>query len=138
VSHPRIHAERSAIKFGGQPEDYLAIHQWFDISKSGSPDMRHRAMRHHAEGIFWAEEVFGDYFINSDGKKVFVRYVGEQHIIEDLGFIPIMQDWLNEMNLCDWMAARSNGLRDFKYRGDKLPSSIQELIDKGLLKEPKR
>ena len=52
MAHPFKHAESSARKFGGKAEDYLAIHNWFDESKSFFTDFRHRALRHHAEGIF--------------------------------------------------------------------------------------
>ena len=34
MAHPLKHAESSARKFGGKTEDYLAIHNWFDESKS--------------------------------------------------------------------------------------------------------
>ena len=54
MAHPFKHAESSARKFGGKAEDYLAIHNWFDESKSFFTDFRHRALRHHAEGIFLA------------------------------------------------------------------------------------
>ncbi|MDB5301046.1 MAG: hypothetical protein JWO87_2709, partial [Phycisphaerales bacterium] len=46
VAHPFHHALRSVKLFGGKPEDYLAIHQWFDESKAHLPDLRHRALRH--------------------------------------------------------------------------------------------
>ena len=45
--------------FGGTAEDYLAIHDWFDESKAHLPDLRHRALRHHSEGIFLCERLFG-------------------------------------------------------------------------------
>ena len=54
MAHPIKHAESSARKFGGKTEDYLAIHNWFDESKAFFSDFRHRALRHHAEGIFFA------------------------------------------------------------------------------------
>jgi hypothetical protein len=88
VAHPLKHAESTARKWGGRPEDYLAIHQWFDESKAFLADFRHRAMRHHAEGIFMCEKFFGVTVTNSDGKQVPVRYIGEQHVREDLGRIP--------------------------------------------------
>jgi hypothetical protein len=59
MAHPLVHAQSSAKKFGGKPEDYLAIHNWFDESKAYFADFRHRALRHHAEGIFLAERIFG-------------------------------------------------------------------------------
>jgi uncharacterized protein DUF6915 len=88
VAHPLKHAESSARKFGGKAEDYLLIHNWFDESKAFIPDFRHRALRHHAEGIFLAEKLFGVTIVNSEGKQIPVRYVAEQHVREDLGRIP--------------------------------------------------
>ena len=55
MAHPLKHAESSARKFGGRAEDYLPIHNWFDESKAFLADFRHRALRHHAEGIFLCE-----------------------------------------------------------------------------------
>ena len=103
MAHPLVHAESSAKKFGGKPEDYLAIHNWFDESKAYFADFRHRALRHHAEGIFLAEKLFGVAIVNSDGKRIPVRYVGEQHVREDLGRIPTVQDWLLEIKPQRWM-----------------------------------
>jgi hypothetical protein len=103
MAHPLKHAQNSAVKFGGRPEDYLPIHNWFDESKAFLPDFRHRALRHHSEGIFLAERIFGVAIMNSDGKRVPVRYVGEQHVLEDLGRIPTAQDWLSEIRPRRWM-----------------------------------
>jgi len=30
MAHPNLHAKSSARKWGGKPEDYLHIHEWFD------------------------------------------------------------------------------------------------------------
>ncbi len=105
MSKPWIHSESSARKWGGKPEDYLEIHNWFDETKSMIADNRHRALRHHAEGIFMCERIFGVTITNSDGKKVSVRDVGEQHVLEDFKnkFIPTVQDYLCEMEMKDWM-----------------------------------
>jgi len=83
MAHPLKHAESSARKFGGKAEDYLRIHNWFDESKAFLPDFRHRALRHHAEGIFLCERIFGVAIANSEGKQIPVRYIGEQHVRED-------------------------------------------------------
>lgn len=48
MAHPYHHAESSARKYGGSPEDYLPIHSWFDASKALFANFRHRALRHHA------------------------------------------------------------------------------------------
>lgn len=103
--HPMDHARTSAKTWGGAPEDYLHIHQWFDETKAVFADFRHRALRHHAEGIFWAEALFGVSFTNSDGKLCHVRYVAEQHIKQDCGGrIPSAVDWLREIRVQPWMA----------------------------------
>jgi hypothetical protein len=98
MSHPLHHAISSQKKHKGKIEDYLPLHNWFDESKKSYPDMRHRAMRHHSEGIFWAEEKFGVYITNSDGKMVPTRVLGEQHIMEDIGRIPTIKDYLDCMS----------------------------------------
>ncbi len=107
MAHPLRHAESSARKFGGKAGDYLPIHNWFDESKAFFSDFRHRALRHHAEGIFLAEKLFGVAIVNSDGKQVPVRYLGEQHVREDLGRIPSTQDWLLQIKPQRWMYGQS-------------------------------
>ena len=54
MAHPYHHALSSVKKWGGTVEDFLAVHSWFDQSKEITADFRHRALRHHAEGIFMA------------------------------------------------------------------------------------
>lgn len=124
MSHPEVHAKNSARKFGGKPEDYIELHQWFDDSKSYMADMRHRALKHHSAGIFECEKVFGKSFVNSDNKTVYTRYVGEQHVIEDLGFIPSVEDWFENMEMQEWMMARDKKVLQI---GKKMPSSIKEI-----------
>ncbi len=104
MSKPYIHAQSSAKRYGGKPEDYLDIHNWFDETKAIIADNRHRALRHHAEGIFVCERIFGVTRVNSAGRTYSVRDVGEDHISEDFhGFIPSAQDYLMEMSIQDWM-----------------------------------
>jgi hypothetical protein len=106
MAHPLKHAEISAKKFGGEPADYIGIHNWFDESKAYVADFRHRALRHHSDGIFLAEKIFGLAITNSDGKQVPVRYIGEQHVKDDLGRIPTVQDWIRELRPQRWMYGR--------------------------------
>lgn len=103
MAHPLEHAKNTARKFGGRAEDYLTIHQWFDESKAFIADFRHRALRHHSEGIFLAERIFGIVIRNTEGKDIPVRYIGEQHVREDLGRIPSFQDWATKIRLEPWM-----------------------------------
>jgi hypothetical protein len=101
--NPYHHALSSSKKFGGLPEDYQAIHDWFDESKMMYANFRHRALRHHAEGCYMAERIFGHTISTSNGKKIPTRWVAEQHILEDMGFIPSMQDWLSNIQAQEWM-----------------------------------
>ena len=98
-----FHAKSSAKRWGGKAEDYQKIHDWMDESKKLSTHFAHRALRHHAEGCFAAEEKFGTTITNSDGKKVPVRLIAEQHIKEDLGWIPSFQDWAVLIKPQKWM-----------------------------------
>ena len=103
MAHSYHHAVSSARKFGGTPEDYQAIHDWFDSSKQILADLRHRALRHHAEGCFAAEALFGITVRNSEGRTVPVRLIAEQHILEDLGRIPSFADWVRCIKPEPWM-----------------------------------
>jgi hypothetical protein len=100
---PYIHAKNSVKQFGGKIEDYLPIHDFMDSSKSSHASMRHRLIFHSAFGIYIVEKVFGTTITNSDGKVVSVRDVGEQHTIEDLGYIPSADDWLKNVKIQSWM-----------------------------------
>lgn len=113
MAHPYHHALSSVRKWGGEVDDYLAIHEWFDGSKAHMADFRHRALRHHSEGIFLSERIFGKVITNSDGRVVPVRYIGEQHVNEDLGRIPSVADWLRRIQPTDddaWMFGRGKNL----------------------------
>jgi len=105
--HPHIHAKSSVKKWGGIPEDYIKIHDWFDDTKKWLGHSNHRMFRHHSEGIFEAERIFGISFTNSSGKTIYTRYVGEQHVKEDCnGYIPSAKEWLTCIMLNkrpDWM-----------------------------------
>jgi hypothetical protein len=122
MSKPWIHAKNSAKKFGGQPSDYMSIHNLMDSSKGAIGDNRHRALTHNswfisADGPL--EKIFGPVIMNSDGREVSVRDIGEQHILEDFGmkFIPTAQDYLQEMEIKNWM---NNGKED-------VPSSFKKI-----------
>lgn len=113
VAHPYHHAVSSSKKFGGQPEEFLPIHAWFDQTKAHLPDVRHRAVLHSSLGIFLCEQVFGPTLKLSTGKRVPVRLIGEQHVMEDMGgVIPTVQDWLGELPLRPWMVRSARDLSE--------------------------
>lgn len=101
---PLVHARLSAKKYGGKPEDYLSIHDFMDSSKSTLGDVRHRAIFHNTLGPFVVEKVFGHTLTNADGRVVHTRDVAEDHIMEDLGRIPTVEQWLSGLPIQKWMA----------------------------------
>jgi hypothetical protein len=106
MSKPIIHANSSAHKFGGKPEDYIEIHNFMDSSKCVISDNRHRALTHNSWFLNSVlERVFGNSIINSDGSEVSVKAIGEEHVLEDYGhhFIPTAQDFLQEIEYKEWM-----------------------------------
>ena len=108
MAHPYHHALSSVKTWGGIVEDYLRIHEWFDESKMIAADFRHRALRHHAEGIFMAERLFGTTLTTSTGRTIPIRWVGEQHVREDLGVIPSFADWMKAIRPERWMGRTSH------------------------------
>lgn len=128
MAHPWHHAVRSAKLFGGQPDDYLPIHNWFDESKAHLADLRHRALRHHTEGIFLCERLFGVTLRNAAGRDVPVRLVGEQHVKDDLGWIPTVKDWLSNLRIEPWMTRTTfrpsrDGIDDTALPRESAPDS---------------
>lgn len=100
---PYLHAQNSVRSFGGKVEDYLEIHDFLDSSKAHFPDMRHRALLHSSFGIYLTEQLFGHAITNSDNRLVQVRDIAERHVIEDMGRIPTVQDYLEGMPMYDWL-----------------------------------
>ena len=111
---PYHHAIFTARHWGGLPQDYLPVHEWLDQSKGFYSDLRHRALRHHAEGILLCESVLGPTLTNSEGRVVPVRSVAERHVQEDLGWIPTVKDWFQHIRLEPWMTRVAVKSRDLE------------------------
>ncbi len=129
---PYLHAEVSVKKWGGTPEEYLAIHDFIDSSKSSFPDMRHRAILHSSFGIYIAERVFGTYITLANGRKVQTRDIAEQHVIDDMGRIPTVQDYLTEMPFYPWLG----GMPKKKERIELTPPAAPTTPHAPLLPNP--
>ena len=109
MAHPYHHARSSANRFGGQAEDYLAVHNWFDATKAHLADARHRTLRHQCLGIFLAEAKFGVTLMTASGHRVPVRAVAEVHVQEDFSFIPSVQGCFGNLPLAAWLGANYDG-----------------------------
>ena len=120
MAHPYHHAVSSAKRFGGQPDDYLTLHSWFDATKAHVADARHRVLRHQSLGIFIAEQKFGVTLTNSGGKQIPTRAVAEQHVQEDFSFIPSIHQCLKGLSLGGWL--------ETNYQDDTPSQHAQESV----------
>jgi uncharacterized protein DUF6915 len=50
-----------------------------------------------------AEAIFGATLTLSGGRVIPIRWVGEQHVVEDLGRIPSFADWARAIRPEPWM-----------------------------------
>ncbi len=106
MAKPLYHAMSSVKKHGGCIEDYIAIHNLMDSSKTALADNRHRVLTHNTWFINTIiEKVFGVYITNCDNKKVPTKSIAEQHVLEDYKnkFIPTAQDYLEHLPMAAWM-----------------------------------
>jgi flagellar motor component MotA len=62
----------------------------------------------------------GVHILNSDNKKIHVRDIAEQHILEDFRdkFIPTINDYINNMQLKNWMNNALSPIIKEKVEGD--------------------
>lgn len=123
---PLLHSKASVAKYGGKAEDYQKIHDFIDSSKACHPDVRHRAILHSSFGIYITEQVFGTSIINSEGKEISVRDIAEDHVIQDLGFIPTVEKYLNNMTIQGWM---SGTLKSKSFRPVKISLGENNNVD---------
>lgn len=127
MANSYFHAQGSAHKWGGTPEDYIHIHEFLDGSKVTFGDVRHRALLHNTWGVWLAQQMYGRVIhIEKAGggtKPVAVREIAENHILEDLGFIPQVGDWLENMDIKVWMGGKQNKVI---ARGDFLNKTVKE------------
>lgn len=96
------HAKSAAHKWGGTPEDYIAIEEFIDSSKKIIGDVRHRSLYHHTEGAWLCQQIFGR-TIHVGKREIPVREIAELHIIQDLGWLPSPADYIDSMTLRPWM-----------------------------------
>lgn len=100
---PIHHALVSARLFGGTPEDYVALHTAFDMSKAALGDMRHRAALHSVDhGSAVMQMIFPERISQASLKELCW-----QHVDDDQGFQVRLDDWLNEARTPSWALVRN-------------------------------
>jgi len=102
----RIHSStrRAASRSSAaKPTTISQFHNWFDESKAFFVDFRHRALRHHAEGIFLSEKIFWCNDYNRDGKQIPVPVYRRTTRQGRPRSNPTAQDWLSQIKPQRWM-----------------------------------
>lgn len=94
---PLQHAQISAKTYGGEWSDYIHIHSFLDSSKATSAHFKHRFLLHHAEGIELTVYIFGEAVNNSEGCKILTRQLLTDHLIEDVGRVVTIEDWIRDL-----------------------------------------
>lgn len=93
---PHRHASLSARRRGGSPEDYYALHAFFDTTKELCSDNRHRIL-HNLWGIRRVViPLFGTQLTTQDGARVATKDVCEvDHVLADFSgkYLPTLSDF---------------------------------------------
>jgi hypothetical protein len=53
--------------------------------------------------VFECAREFGVTLTTSEGRTIPVRWIAEQHVTEDLGFVPPVSQWLSAIEAEPWM-----------------------------------
>jgi hypothetical protein len=122
---PFQHAKSTVKRYGGHWSDYVHLHTMIDSSKAGFAGTPHRALLHNELGVALARKKFGATVVNSDGVSVPVAAVIEDHLIEDVGFVPSLDDWLRHMSPGPLTRRRRIPPRIAAFANDPLGSCIE-------------
>lgn len=117
---PQRHATLSARRRGGTPDDYLALHAFFDTTKELCSDNRHRLL-HNLWGIRRVViPLFGTRLTTSDGLIVATKDVCERdHVLADFSgkYLPTLSDFSSAIAAEPGEERRFEEIRQ-PYRGD--------------------
>lgn len=95
--HSYFHAMSSVRAYGGTIDDYLSLHSFLDATKEHYAGPLHRMFLHSTWGIYFVEGLVGATYQRSDGRTIPLRLIIERHIAEDLGRVPTLHEWLNDL-----------------------------------------
>lgn len=128
MANPLIHSKSSVKRWGGNVEDYLAIHELLDSPKVAMNNNTSRMLTHNTWFAYTIiPKIFGYNIVNSAGKSVDTVDIAMLHIAEDFRhrFIPTPQDYLQHMQLQPWM---NNGVKDIQ--GEEAKIIVKQLQEK--------
>ncbi len=76
---PLQHARITARRYGGEWQDWIAIHDWIDRSKAIFPSMQHRMFLHSDFGEWLAVKIHGEAIRSKSGTVVTTRDLFRDH-----------------------------------------------------------
>jgi len=103
---PLQHARITAHRYGGEWQDWIAIHDWIDRSKAIFPSMQHRMFLHSDFGEWLAVRIHGEAIEAEDGTVIPTRDLFRDHQAEDLGRVVTLAEWLREIDTDYWTRRR--------------------------------
>jgi len=103
---PLQHARITAHRYGGEWQDWIAIHDWIDRSKMIFPSMQHRMLLHSDFGEWLAVRIHGEKIGAEDGTVISTRDLFRDHQMEDLGRVVTLEEWLREIDAGYWTRRR--------------------------------
>ncbi len=108
---PLQHAEITAHRYGGDWQDWIAIHNWIDRSKAIWPSMQHRIFLHSDFGEWLAVKIHGEAVSSKSGGAISARNLFRDHQVEDLGRVVTLSEWLREVDAAYWTRRRKSPRR---------------------------
>jgi hypothetical protein len=120
------HAQVAARRFGGRWQDWYDFHDWFDQSKMAFPSMQHRMFLHSDFGAGVATRLFGEILTAADGTRIASIELAEAHLVEDLGRVVKLSEWLEEMDYTSLLQAQTRALRQRSRAEETLVTSPLE------------
>jgi hypothetical protein len=136
---PLQHARITAHRYGGEWQDWIAIHDWIDRSKMIFPSMQHRMFLHSDFGEWLTIKIHGDSIKASDGTVVSIGDLFRDHQVEDLGRVVPLSEWLREIDVEYWgrrrrpprqlEAVRAGAAAELAARWGGIPTDYSALIE---------
>jgi hypothetical protein len=103
---PLQHARITAHRYGGEWQDWIAIHDWIDRSKAIFPSMRRRMFIHSDFGEWLEVRIHGEKIGAEAGAVISTRNLFRDHQVEDPGRVVTLAEWLCEIDADYWMRRR--------------------------------
>lgn len=99
---PLQHARITAHRYGGEWQDWIALHDWIDRSKMIFPSMQHRMFLHSDFGEWLTLQIHGESITAADGTVIATRELFRDHQVEDVGRVVPLAEWLREIDTEYW------------------------------------